>query len=140
MTNSKSTKRALIISVLAIFMCVAMLIGTTFAWFTDTASTAVNRIESGSLKVDIVDASGKSLNGKSLSFKDVTSNSNIYWEPGATFKLDSFRIVNKGNLAFKYKVLISGINGNAELLKAIDFFVFAVHPAFAADMHLEALS
>ena len=123
MTNSKSTKRALLTSAFAIFMCAAMLIGTTFAWFTDTASTAVNRIESGSLKVDIVDASGKSLNGKSLSFKDVTGNSNIYWEPGATFKLDSFRIVNKGNLAFKYKVLISGINGNAELLKAIDFFV-----------------
>ena len=123
MTNSKSTKRALLTSAFAIFMCAAMLIGTTFAWFTDTASTAVNRIESGSLKVDIVDATGKSLNGKSLSFKDVTGNSNIYWEPGATFKLDSFRIVNKGNLAFKYKVLISGINGNAELLKAIDFFV-----------------
>ena len=40
MTNSKSTKRALIISVLAIFMCVAMLIGTTFAWFTDSAEVS----------------------------------------------------------------------------------------------------
>ena len=46
MTSSKSTKRALISSTLAILMCVAMLIGTTFAWFTDTASTAVNKIVS----------------------------------------------------------------------------------------------
>ena len=51
MTSSKSTKRALISSTLAILMCVAMLIGTTFAWFTDTASTGVNKIQAGNLKV-----------------------------------------------------------------------------------------
>ena len=53
MTSSKSTKRALVTSALAILMCVAMLIGTTFAWFTDTASTGVNKIVSGNLKVDL---------------------------------------------------------------------------------------
>ena len=51
MTNSKSTKRALVSSTLAILMCMTMLIGTTFAWFTDTASTAVNKIQSGKLDV-----------------------------------------------------------------------------------------
>ena len=123
MTSSKSTKRALLTSTLAILMCVAMLIGTTFAWFTDTASTAVNKIQAGTLNVDIVDKNGDSLDGKSLSFKDVNNNTDILWEPGATFNLDSFKIVNKGNLAFKYKVIISGVNGNAKLLEAIDFFV-----------------
>ena len=123
MTSSKSTKRALVSSALAIFMCVAMLIGTTFAWFTDSASTAVNKIQAGTLNVDIVDKNGDSLDGKSLSFKDVNNNTDILWEPGATFNLDSFKIVNKGNLAFKYKVIISGVNGNAKLLEAIDFFV-----------------
>ena len=44
MANSKQTKRALLTSALAILASVAMLIGSTFAWFTDTASTAVNRI------------------------------------------------------------------------------------------------
>ncbi|UKI20576.1 MAG: SipW-dependent-type signal peptide-containing protein [Oscillospiraceae bacterium] len=53
MTNSKSTKRALIFSTLAILMCAAMLIGTTFAWFTDTASTAVNKIQAGNLNVEL---------------------------------------------------------------------------------------
>lgn len=123
MTSSKSTKRALISSALAIIMCVAMLIGATFAWFTDTASTGVNKIQAGNLNVDIVDKNGNSLDGKSLSFKDVNNNTDILWEPGATFNLDSFKIVNKGNLAFKYKVIISGVNGNAKLLEAIDFFV-----------------
>ena len=123
MTSSKSTKRALISSTLAILLCVAMLIGTTFAWFTDTASTAVNKIQAGTLDVDIVNENGDSLDGKSLSFKDVNNNTDILWEPGATFNLDSFKIVNKGNLAFKYKVIISGVNGNAKLLEAIDFTV-----------------
>ena len=123
MTSSKSTKRALLTSALALLMCVAMLVGATFAWFTDTASTAVNKIQAGTLNVDIVDKNGDSLNGKSLSFRDANDSTDILWEPGATFNLDSFKIVNKGNLAFKYKVIISGVNGNAKLLEAIDFFV-----------------
>ena len=53
MTNSKSTKRALVSSALAILMCVAMLIGTTFAWFTDTASTGVNKIQAGNLDIEV---------------------------------------------------------------------------------------
>ena len=123
MTNGKSLKRALLSSAFSFIVCVAMLIGTTFAWFTDTASTAVNKIQAGNLKVDIVDQNGNSLNGKSLSFRDVNNKTDILWEPGAKFNLDSFKIVNKGNLALKYKVIISGINGSAKLLEAIDFTV-----------------
>ena len=121
MVNSKSTKRALLTSALAILACVAMLIGTTFAWFTDTASTAVNKIVSGKLDVDIVGENNESLNGKSLSFKNVRGETDILWEPGATFTLDTFKIVNKGSLALKYKVIINGIKGDSELLQAIDF-------------------
>jgi SipW-cognate class signal peptide len=51
MTNSKSIKRALILSILLIVVCVSMLIGTTFAWFTDTAETSVNTIQAGTLDV-----------------------------------------------------------------------------------------
>lgn len=123
MTNSKTTKRALISSVLAITLCLAMLIGSTYAWFTDTASTAVNSIQAGELKVDIVDADGNSLNGSSLSFRNADGSADILWEPGATFDLDSFKIVNKGNLALKYKVAITGLDGDAKLLEAIDFTV-----------------
>ena len=122
--NQKATKRALLTSVMALVMCVVMLVGTTFAWFTDTASTAVNKIQAGNLDVDIVDKEGAtSLDGKTLSFRDANGKTDILWEPGATFNLDSFKIVNKGNLAFKYKVVISGVDGNAKLLKAIDFSV-----------------
>ena len=56
MNTKKATKRALLTSVMALVMCVVMLVGTTFAWFTDTASTGVNKIQAGNLKVDIIGA------------------------------------------------------------------------------------
>ena len=130
MTKTKSTKRALLMSALSLLMCVSMLIGSTFAWFTDTASTAVNKIQAGNLKVDLEmqkpDGSWVSAKGETLEFKkatDAPSDEKVLWEPGCTYELPQLRVVNKGDLALKYKVIISGVNGNAKLLEAIDFFV-----------------
>ena len=135
MTKSKSTKRALVSSTLAILMCMAMLIGTTFAWFTDTASTAVNKIQSGKLDVDLEMATAwdndgnptkwETADGKKLTFKTVDKREaeKILWEPGCTYELPELRVVNKGNLALKYKVTINGVDGDAKLLEAIDFTV-----------------
>ena len=127
--NSKTTKRALLTSTLAILMCVAMLIGTTFAWFTDTASTAVNKIQAGNLNIELQmkDNNGNWVNaeGKTLSFlvegKIPAEGTQILWEPGCTYTLPELRIVNNGNLALKYKVVVSGIQGSAKLNKVIDW-------------------
>ena len=51
--NQKATKRALLTSVMALVMCVVMMVGTTFAWFTDTASTGVNKIQAGNLDITV---------------------------------------------------------------------------------------
>ena len=132
MTSRKSTKRALITSALAILMCVAMLIGTTFAWFTDTASTAVNKIQAGNLKVDLemqkADGSWESAEGKTLTFKtaDNRAADKILWEPGCTYELPKLRVVNKGNLALKYTVEITGINGDAKLNEVIDWTIAGI--------------
>ena len=124
MTSSKSTKRALISSALAILMCVAMLIGTTFAWFTDTASTAVNKIQSGTLKVDIVKEDGEtSIRNESMSFVNKDGSAEILWEPGATFMTPAFKIKSTGSLALKYKLTLNGITGDNMLLKVIKFSV-----------------
>lgn len=101
MTNSKSTKRALIISVLAIFMCVAMLIGTTFAWFTDTASTGVNKIQAGNLDVKLMYSTDMQ------TWKEATEQTKLFddnalWEPGYT-QVVYLKVVNAGNLALKYE-------------------------------------
>lgn len=104
MTNSKTTKRALVSSVLAVFLCVAMLIGTTFAWFTDTASTGINKIQAGNLDValEMKTATGwVNAEGKTLNFINKDGNTDILWEPGAKFTLPAVKIVNNGNLALK---------------------------------------
>ena len=121
MTNVKHTKKALLASCLSMLLCCAMLIGTTFAWFTDSASTGVNKIQAGTLDIDILDEEGNSLDGQILSFKNVNGSAEILWEPGCTYNLESFKIVNKGDLALKYKVTITGILGNAKLNEAIDW-------------------
>ena len=100
MTSSKSTKRALISSTLALLMCVAMLIGTTFAWFTDTASTGVNKIQAGNLDVQLEYSKDftewKKVNDTTKVFEDST-----VWEPGHT-EVVYLRVKNAGTLALKY--------------------------------------
>lgn len=123
MKKSKNTKRTLYASVLSTMLCIAMLIGATFAWFTDTASTAVNKIQSGTLDVALVDSEGKSLEGETLKWikAEGAEGEAVLWEPGCTYKLQPVYVKNNGNLALKFKIVISGIVGDAELLKAIDF-------------------
>ena len=66
MTKKLSTKRALLTNVLAMLLCIAMLLGTTFAWFTDSASTGVNKIEAGTLQIGLEtkDAQGRWVNAE----------------------------------------------------------------------------
>ena len=132
MTSSKSTKRALITSALAILMCAAMLIGATFAWFTDTASTGVNKIVSGNLKVDIIGADSDShiekLNFTKAATTDAEVGAEILWEPGCRYVTEGFRIANKGNLALKWKAQVNkgttaANEGNFDLLDVIDFYL-----------------
>ena len=127
MNTKKATKRALLTSVMALVMCVVMLVGTTFAWFTDTASTGVNKIQAGNLDIELEmkNASGgwDKAEGKTLQFKKAAGHEGeeVLWEPGATYELPELRIVNKGNLALKYKITVNGVTGDAKLLEAIDF-------------------
>ena len=122
--NQKATKRALLTSVMALVMCVVMLVGTTFAWFTDTASTGVNKIQAGTLKVDIVKEDGEtSIRNKSMSFVNKGGSADILWEPGATFMTPAFKIKSTGSLALKYKLTLNGITGDNMLLKVIKFSV-----------------
>ena len=137
--NQKATKRALLTSVMALVMCVVMLVGTTFAWFTDTASTGVNKIVSGNLKVDIIGADSDShietLNfTKAGTVVGTDAAAAILWEPGCRYLTEGFRIANKGNLALKWKVEInkdrvtnsvvgSEVTPSKSLLEVIDFSI-----------------
>ena len=127
MTNRKSTKRALLGSIMAMVLCLAMLVGATFAWFTDTASTGVNKIQAGNLDValEMKDGAGQWVpaEGKTLDFVKAAAGEQVLWEPGCTYELPQLRVVNKGNLALKYKIQITGIQGDAKLNEVIDWTI-----------------
>ena len=101
MNNKKATKRALLTSIMALVMCVVMLVGTTFAWFTDTASTGVNKIQAGNLDVKLMYSTDMQ------TWKEATDQTKLFddnalWEPGYT-QVVYLKVVNAGNLALKYE-------------------------------------
>ena len=107
MTNSKSTKRALLTSVLALLMCVTMLVGATFAWFTDTASTGVNKIQAGNLDLELA-YKNNTTNGEfqTANKETLVFDKDALWEPGHV-EYVVLKVSNAGSLALKYKL---GIN------------------------------
>ncbi|MDO4372872.1 MAG: SipW-dependent-type signal peptide-containing protein [Clostridia bacterium] len=110
----KSKKSALLLSFTSLLLCFAMLAGSTFAWFTDTATTGVNQIVSGNLDLEVYHkTSGTSIelekiNGLTNLFDNV-EGSPIRWEPGAKAE-ETFVIKNEGNLALKYCFAVSYAN------------------------------
>lgn len=130
MTNSKNTKRALLASVLSVMLCVAMLVGSTFAWFTDSVTSGKNQIVAGNLKVDLIHV-GVGEEGGDVSIKD-TPDHKIFnydqWEPGYT-AMETLKVVNKGSLAFKFRLdaIASGATAaptGEKLADVIDVYVY----------------
>lgn len=111
MLKSKTTKSALISSVIALVLCFTMLIGSTFAWFTDSITSANNIIKSGNLDIELyhtddTDAHEK-VGSNTVLFDDVA-----LWEPGAVV-YETFEVVNEGSLALKYQLSINVTNATA---------------------------
>ena len=136
MSNTKSTKRALLTSAMAMILCLAMLIGTTFAWFTDSASTGVNKVQAGTLDIQLLDAEGNEVETLSWQKAEEGKSEEILWEPGCTYNLQSFKIKNNGNLALKYKIKITGINGSDKLNEAITWS-YTDAESYAVDINQE---
>ena len=118
--NSKNTKRALLTSVLAMVVCLAMLVGSTFAWFTDTATAGINNIQSGNLDVELEYskdfAEWKKVDNTTKVFEDSTE-----WEPGRT-EIVYLRVKNAGNLALKYTLGLGNIYESKGKNVAGDFY------------------
>ncbi len=130
MKTRKHTRRALCMSFVSLLLCCSMLVGSTFAWFTDTATTNVNSIQAGKLDVmlemkedgkDWEDAEGKTLDF--MKAAGAPAGETVLWEPGAEFKLPQLRIKNGGNLDLKFKVVVSGLTGDMMLADVLDVYV-----------------
>ena len=132
MTNKKNTKKALLMSMLSLLLCFSMLIGTTFAWFTDVVESGKNQIVAGNLDValeyskDMSDGSWKSVEGQT----DLVDPLAL-WEPGHT-EVVYLKISNEGTLALKYSFSISfedlviGKNEKGEDIKLSEHLKYAV--------------
>ena len=128
MMNVKTTKNALITSSISLLLCFAMLLGTTFAWFTDTVTSANNIIKSGNLDIELDYWNGsewKTVQGAS----EILTNS--LWEPGVT-EVAYLRLHNAGSLALKYQFGVNiitetvGKNVAGDEFKLSDYIYFDV--------------
>ena len=129
MTNSKNTKRALLASVLSLILCAAMLIGSTFAWFTDSVTSGRNKIVAGNLDVELYAKVG-------AEYTPVAADTNLFlentlWEPGHV-EVVNLKVANLGTLALQYKLGINvtseteGKNVEGNKFKLSDFIRFSL--------------
>ena len=131
MANKKTARRALFSSVLALILCCCMLVGTTFAWFTDSVTSAGNIIKSGTLDVTMewYDGTKAVPAVDSADWKDASQGAIFdykLWEPGYT-EVRHIKISNEGSLALKYQLSIAANGTVSKLADVID--VYYVDPA-----------
>ena len=126
--SNKTTKSALLTSSISLLLCFAMLLGTTFAWFTDSVTSANNIIKSGNLDVKF-----EYWNGTRWTSVEAASDilTNELWEPGVT-EVAYLKVSNVGSLALKYQLGVNivnettGVNVAGTEFKLSDYIQFGV--------------
>ena len=122
----RSTKKSLVLSALSLMLCVAMLLGTTYAWFTDSVTSGKNIITAGNLDIEMYYADGTKAvpAADSFDWKDA-SNVAIFdydlWEPGYT-EVYHIKIANVGTLALKYQLSIATDGDVGALADVLDVY------------------
>ncbi|MBQ6757243.1 MAG: hypothetical protein IJP43_09915 [Oscillospiraceae bacterium] len=151
MTNKKVTRRALLMSVTSLLICISMLLGTTFAWFTDEVTSGVNQIVAGNLDVELYHVNSSTAPAATDADKKVTASTMLFdssmdathlWEPGA-MAYETFTVKNVGSLALKYnfnmvKAGNNTVNGTEDSL--LDVLKVAVIDGTPATLTREAIA
>lgn len=131
MTKKHSVRRALIASVLSLALCLSMLLGATFAWFTDTATSANNIIKSGNLDVELYYQGENQTDWTRVTETTSLFKEDALWEPGHT-EVIKLKIVNEGTLTLKYQLgvnvasEVSSVNVNGESFRLSDFIKYGI--------------
>ena len=125
MFNTKTTKRALLSSVLSLIICFTMLLGTTFAWFTDSAISADNKIVAGTLDVELYQWTSETESTNISASSDPVFSGDILWEPGKT-EVVYLSIKNEGSLALKYQVALEVTGESTDSL--LDVMSYTITP------------
>lgn len=113
MKRKNTTRNALFTSIISLLLCVSMLVGTTFAWFTDEVKSGTNVIAAGNLDVELYHSnSNTSGNVDESTILFVNKNGeDIRWEPGA-MAYETLTVKNEGSLALKYNLAMNLTNEN----------------------------
>ena len=125
----KHTKKALLFSLITIIVALAMMAGTTFAWFTDSVTSSNNLIVAGNLDVEMYYQ-----NQEVKSWTKVEETTNVFkkdalWEPGHT-EVVKLQISNEGTLALKYKLGINVVDETGSTNSEGEFFKLSEHIRF----------
>ena len=127
--SMKKTKLALMQSAIALLLCFSMLMGTTYAWFTDSVTSNNNVIVAGNLDVELQ----YSTDFENWSY--VNSGSNIFdttlWEPGHT-EVVYLKVMNAGNLAMQYRLGVNIVSETGSVNQAGDTFLLSDYIQFGA--------
>lgn len=129
----KHAKKAFIASLLSVVLCVTMLVGTTYAWFTDSVTSAGNKIIAGTLDIDLyqwdnastgteITDSSAPIFGSSTSAIAQNVNADTLWEPGKT-QIAYLSLKNNGSLYLKYTVKLIVKNVAKDLYKAMEYAI-----------------
>ena len=105
MNRKTNTRKELLVSILALLLCVSMLVGSTFAWFTDSVTSGLNNIEAGNLDIELY-ADGAQVDANTALFNDIA-----LWEPGVV-TYENLKVANVGTLALQYKMTLNVANEN----------------------------
>ena len=128
MTKMFTTKKVLFTSLMALIVCFAMLLGTTFAWFTDSVTSAGNKIIAGNLDIELYQWTDSDTPVKISNNSSPVFDVNALWEPGRT-EVVYLSIKNEGNLALKYSVAIEAIADAIDANKTfLDSMTYAITP------------
>ena len=135
--HTLKTRHALLLSLLSLTTCFAMLLGSTFAWFTDSVTSGVNRIVSGNLDVELLHTNAKGENETVVNtmeklFKKDINGHDLLWEP-EVISFEKFTVNNLGTLALKYQMTLNNVGYNTlegnSLLDVIKVAIAADAPA-----------
>lgn len=129
MKRKNMTRTALVTSIIALMLCVSMLVGATFAWFTDSVVSAGNKIQSGTLDIELYELTSDGWNDISKSNKALFDYD--LWEPGYT-DVTVLKVENKGTLALKWAAYVTPVSAETVSILADVIDVYVLEGAIAA--------
>ncbi len=137
----KKTKQALILSFISMMLCISMLVGATFAWFTDTVTSSPNIIKSGNLDVEMYWTNDLSTG---VWYNAETEEDGVpfdydNWEPGYT-EVRYVKVVNAGSLALKYSLTLGALSEVGKLAEVIGVYYANNVTANIADRSLAGMT